>query len=199
MNLQRIPSIDPATATGSNKKFFDLLHSALGVVPNMTRAMAQSPAVLEGYVSLNGALSKGTLGRKLGEELALTLAGTNRCDYCASAHTVLGKFAGLSETEITAALHGTAGEAKTAAALKFANAVVEKRGRISDADFQAVIDAGFTTVRRGKSLLTSRSTSSPITSTMSQQRRSTSPRSPWLNTPPPSWPADSRNLRRPTL
>ncbi len=150
MNIQRIPSIDPATATGSNKKFFDLLQSALGVVPNMTRAMAQSPAVLEGYVTLNGALSKGTLGRKLGEELALTLAGTNHCDYCASAHSVLGKFAGLSETQITAALHGTAEETKAAAALKFANAVVEKRGRISDADFQAVLDAGFTPGEAGE-------------------------------------------------
>jgi AhpD family alkylhydroperoxidase len=150
MNAPRIPSLDPASATGSNKKFFDLLHSALGVVPNMTRSMAQSPAVLEGYVSLNGALTKGSLGKKLGEELALALAHTNRCDYCASAHTVLGKFAGLSETEMTAALNGTVADARTAAALKFANVVVEKPGRINDADFQAVTDAGFTPGEAGE-------------------------------------------------
>ena len=54
MNTQRIPSVDPATATGSNKKFFDMLQGALGVIPNMTRSMAQSPAVLEGYISLSG-------------------------------------------------------------------------------------------------------------------------------------------------
>jgi AhpD family alkylhydroperoxidase len=150
MTTQRIPSIDPATATGSNKKFFDLLQSALGVIPNMTRAMAQSPAVLDGYMSLSGALGKGSLGRKLGEELALTLAGTNRCDYCASAHTVLGKFAGLSEVEMNRALQGTAEDEKTAAALKFANVVVEKRGRISEADFKALTDAGFTPVEAGE-------------------------------------------------
>ena len=117
MYTQRIPSVDPASATGTNKKFFDMLQGALGVIPNMTRSMAQSPAVLEGYISLSGALSKGTLGKKLGEELALTLAGTNHCDYCASAHTVLGKFAGLSETQIDAALKGSAEDAKAAAAL----------------------------------------------------------------------------------
>ena len=144
MNTQRIPSIDPGTATGTNKKFFDMLQSALGVIPNMTRSMAQSPAVLEGYMSLSGALSKGSLGKKLGEELALSLAVTNRCDYCASAHTVLGKFAGLSEIQIDAALKGSAKEVKDAAALKFANVIVEKRGRISDTDFKAVTDAGFT-------------------------------------------------------
>jgi AhpD family alkylhydroperoxidase len=128
MNLQRIPSVDPSTATGSNKKNFDLFQGALGVVPNMTRAMAQSPAVLEGYVALNGSLTKGTLGKKLREELALTLAGANHCDYCASAHTVLGKFAGLNETQITDAI----------------NILVEKRGRINDDDFQAVTAAGYT-------------------------------------------------------
>ena len=144
MNAQRIPSVEPSTATGSNKKFFDMFQGALGVIPNMTRAMAQSPAVLEGYVSLSGALSKGTLGKKLGEELALTLAGTNQCNYCASAHSVLGKFAGLDEAQITNALKGSGTDPKAAAALKFANVVVEKRGRINDDDYQAVINAGYT-------------------------------------------------------
>lgn len=150
VNNQRIPSIDPSTATGTNKKYFDLFNSALGLIPNMARAMAQSPAVLEGYVSLSGALSKGSLGRKLGEELALTLAGTNRCDYCASAHTALGKLAGLSEEQTVAALKGNSEQTKDAAALRFANAVVEKRGRIDDADFKAVTDAGFTPGEAGE-------------------------------------------------
>ncbi len=66
MSSQRIPSLDPASASGSNKKFFDVLQANLGTIPGMTRAMAQSPAVLEGYISLSGALGKGTLGRKLG-------------------------------------------------------------------------------------------------------------------------------------
>jgi AhpD family alkylhydroperoxidase len=144
MNTQRIPSIDPSTATDSNKKNFDLLHGALGVVPNMTRAMAQSPAVLEGYVSLNGALAKGALDKKLREELALTLAGTNHCDYCASAHTYLGKHVGLNETQITQAIEGRSTDLKTTAALHFARVLVEKRGRIDDGDFRAVTGAGFT-------------------------------------------------------
>jgi len=70
----------------------------------MTLAMAQSPAVLDGYMSLSGALTKGRLGKRLREELALTLAGTNRCEYCAPAHTASGKLAGLKETDVAAAL-----------------------------------------------------------------------------------------------
>jgi hypothetical protein len=62
MNTQRIPSLDTLSATGSNRKFFDMLQANLGLVPNMTRAMAESPPVLEGYMSLSSALSKGSLG-----------------------------------------------------------------------------------------------------------------------------------------
>jgi AhpD family alkylhydroperoxidase len=93
---------------------------------------------------LSVALIKGRLGKRLGEELALTLAGTNRCEYCASAHSTTAKIAGLDEADVVAALQGESGDVREAAALRFATAVVEKRGRIDDADFKAVIDAGFT-------------------------------------------------------
>jgi AhpD family alkylhydroperoxidase len=144
MNKQRIPPVDLATASGSNKKNFDILKSALGFIPNMALAMAQSQAVLDGYMGLSVALIKGRLGKRLGEELALTLAGTNHCEYCASAHSATAKIAGLDQAGVVAALQGKSEDAREAAALRFATAVVEKRGRIDDADFKAVIDAGFT-------------------------------------------------------
>jgi len=59
---QPIPSLDTSSATGSNRKFFDMLQANLGFVPNMTCAMAEFPPVLEGYMSLSSALSKGSLG-----------------------------------------------------------------------------------------------------------------------------------------
>jgi hypothetical protein len=91
MNKQRIPPVDPATASGTNKKNFDVLKCALGFIPNMALAMAQSPAVLDGYMGLSVALIKGRLGKRLGEELALTLTGTNHCEYCASLIARLSK------------------------------------------------------------------------------------------------------------
>ena len=144
MNKQRIPPIDPARTGGSNKKNFDLLKSVLGFIPNMALAMAQSPAVLEGYMGLSVALIKGRLGKRLGEELALTVASANRCEYCASAHSAAAKIAGLDEAGVAAALQGKSEDVRETAALRFATAVVEKRGRIDDADFKAVTDAGFT-------------------------------------------------------
>lgn len=62
----------------------------------------------------------------------------------------MARFAGLSEIQIDAALKGSAKEAKDAAALKFANVIAEKRGRINDANFKAVTDAGFTPGEAGE-------------------------------------------------
>ena len=53
--------------------------------------MARSPAVLDGYLSFAGALAGGRLGAKVREQIALTTAEANGCEYCLSAHTLIGR------------------------------------------------------------------------------------------------------------
>ena len=53
------------------------MHSSL---PNMTRTMAVSPATLEGWLSLSGALGKGRLGAALGEQIALATVPAQLAD-----------------------------------------------------------------------------------------------------------------------
>src|SRR5260370_38147485 len=111
MNKQRIALVDPTAVSGTNKKNFDILKSALGFIPNMALAMAQSPAVLDGYMALSLALTKRRLGKRLEEGLALTLAGTNRSEDCASARRLTPKIAGLGGADGGAALRRKAGAA----------------------------------------------------------------------------------------
>jgi AhpD family alkylhydroperoxidase len=63
--------------------------------------MANSPAVLEPYLSFSGALAGGALPAKLREEIALEVGEQNSCQYFVSAHTAIGKMIGLSESEIS--------------------------------------------------------------------------------------------------
>lgn len=111
----------------------------LGSAPNLFRVVANSPAALEGYLGLSGALGKGSLDARTRERIALAVAEFNRCGYCLSAHTYIGKnLAGLGEAEIAANRHGGSSDAKAAAAVAFAVRVVESRGHVSDADVSAV-------------------------------------------------------------
>ena len=95
--MNRLHPIDPATAEGKAKTLLDGVKASLGSTPNMFRLLAASPATLEAYLSYNRALSHGVLPAKVREQIALVAAETNGCDYCASAHTALGKHAGLSQ------------------------------------------------------------------------------------------------------
>ncbi|CDH47452.1 carboxymuconolactone decarboxylase family protein [Candidatus Contendibacter odensensis] len=161
MSRIAIPTVEQAPA--ASKPLLDAVHKQLGVVPNLMKLVGHSPAALEGYLSLNGALAKGVLDSALRERIALTIAEFNGCEYCLAAHTYLGKnLAKLNESEILAAREGGSSEAKADAALRFlaareggsseakadaalrfARRVASEHGRVSDADLAALRTAGF--------------------------------------------------------
>lgn len=141
--MSRISQLNPESATGRAKDLLDAVKSKLGLVPNMTRAMANSPAVLEGYLSLSGALSKGQLSAKLREQIALTVGEVNGCDYCLAAHSTIGKMVGLTAEQILDSRRGIAVDPKADALVKFARRVVEEKGRINDLDLANARVAGF--------------------------------------------------------
>lgn len=141
--MPRLPALDPSTTTGKAHELLQAVQSKLGITPNMMRTMANSPAVLQGYLSFSSALGEGALPAKLREQLALAVAQANGCDYCMAAHGTLGKLAGLSPQEISASLRSTASDPKAEAALRFAVALVERRGAATNEDFARVRAAGF--------------------------------------------------------
>ena len=135
-------SIDASPA--ASKPLLEAVNAQLGSVPNLFRLVGNSPAALEGYLGLSGALAKGVIGAKTRERIALTVAEHNGCDYCLSAHTYLGKnLAKLDDAEITANRSGASNDPKADAAVRFAARVARERGKISDADFAAVRLAGY--------------------------------------------------------
>ncbi len=141
--MPRLNAVDPARATGKAKELLDAVKAKLGLTPNMMRTMASSPAVLEGYLSFGTALGGGSLPARLREQIALAVAEANDCDYCLSAHSALGRLAGLKDQEIANSRGAAAADPRVQAALKFAVAVVAGRGQLSDEEFAQVRGAGF--------------------------------------------------------
>jgi len=141
----RLKALSPDEATGKTKELFAAIQGKLGMVPNMMRTMGNSPALLEGYLNLSGALAHGALGVKTGELLALVVSESNSCDYCLSAHSFIGeKLAHIDTNSLHNARHATAADAKTDAALKFAVILLEKKGLVNNEDVNAVKAAGLT-------------------------------------------------------
>jgi uncharacterized peroxidase-related enzyme len=140
--LSTPPSI--AASPEASRPMLEAVQKQLGVTPNLFRLVANSPAALEGYLGLNGALGKGALDARTRERIALAVAEVNACTYCLSAHTYLGKnLAKLDDAEMAANREGGSNDPKAAAAVRFAAKVTRERGHVSDADVQAVKAAGY--------------------------------------------------------
>lgn len=124
---------------------FNAIEDKLGMVPNMMRTMANSPAVLEGYLSLSGALGTGKLGAKTGELIAIAVAERNACEYCLSAHTFIGtNLMKMNAETLVSARASNSADAKTHAVLTFASALVDKKGLVNDNDVNTAKSAGIT-------------------------------------------------------
>jgi len=142
MSRISVPTRDDAPA--ASQPILDAVHKQLGVIPNLYRLAALSPAVLTGLTVLGAALGK-TLDLKTRERIALAVAEVNRCGYCLSAHSYLAtNLAKVSPDEIALARAGHSADAKVDAALRFAVAVAETRGHVDDGALAAVRAAGFT-------------------------------------------------------
>jgi uncharacterized peroxidase-related enzyme len=142
--MQKINALDPATTAGKSKDLFNTIQGKLGMVPNMMRTMGNSPAVLDGYLAFSSALNQSSIGAKLGELIALTVANVNRCEYCNAAHSFIGeKLVGIEPAAIELAKSGKSNDAKTQAALTFAKVLVLKKGNISELDVELLKTAGY--------------------------------------------------------
>ena len=140
MSRLAIPARDDVPA--ASKPILDAVNKQLGVVPNMFRLIASSPAALQGFVANNAALTK-VLDVKTRERIALAVAQVDGCDYCLSAHSYLGlNLAKITPEEIALNRQGQSADAKANAAVAFAAKIVRERGHVTAADIAAVRDAG---------------------------------------------------------
>ena len=93
--MSRLTQIAPDTArTGKTRELLDAVKGRLGLVPNMTRAMANFPAALDGYLQLGGARPGAPCRPRSREQIALAVAQANGCDYCLAAHSAVGRMVG---------------------------------------------------------------------------------------------------------
>jgi uncharacterized peroxidase-related enzyme len=142
--MARINVITHETANAEQMALYDAIQSQLGIVPNFLKVFANSPEALKAFLGLHGIANGGSLDPQTRERIALALAQRNACEYCLSAHTAIGRKAGLNGAEIDANRAGTSQEARAAAAVKFARAINEHTGDVTTAELDEVRGAGYT-------------------------------------------------------
>lgn len=145
--MPRINPVDIATADTGVQATLGAVKAKIGMVPNLFATFAQAPAVLNGNLAFADALGHGVLTAAQREIVSLAVAQYNSCHYCLSAHTLLGKGAGLSPDAILAARQGKGQSAIDNAIATLALRIVETRGQVSDADLSEARLAGLDDTR----------------------------------------------------
>jgi uncharacterized peroxidase-related enzyme len=143
MHMQRILPLTAAETTGKTREQLEQIEKKFHRVPNIYATMANAPAVLDAYLALNAALSHTSLEPVLRERIALTVSAANSAEYCLAAHTAAGKALKIDDAELALARDARSSNPRYQAALKFARAVVEDLGQVTDADMAAVKKAGW--------------------------------------------------------
>ena len=141
--MSRINVVNEENANAEQQSLLDAIQSQLGMVPNFLKVRANSPAALRAFLGLHGIASEGSLDAQTRERIALAVAQQNACEYCVSAHTAIGRKAGLDGAEIEANRAGSSQDAKAAAAVKFAQALAEHSGEVTTAEILEVRNAGY--------------------------------------------------------
>lgn len=135
--------IDPEHASGNVKDLLDATRQQLGRVPNLYRAMANSPHGLAAYLAFRAALQGGALDSKMRERIALLTAQLNACDYCVAAHAFRAEKIGLAGQDIADTRLGNSESPKIQAALAFVAALISGRGTTPIATRDALSEHGW--------------------------------------------------------
>ena len=134
----------PDQLPAASKPTLDMFTRNIGFTPNMMATFALSPIAFNAWAGLLASLCK-ALDVKTRASIGLAVSEVNGCDYCLGVHSFTAEhMAKLSADEIVIARQGHAIDPKRHAAVQFARKVIESRGKVSDADMQAVRDAGYT-------------------------------------------------------
>jgi uncharacterized peroxidase-related enzyme len=142
--MSRLTAINPEAATGAAAELFAKIKKAAGRVPNAYATVGtHSPAALGAILGVEAVLASSSLAKADIEIIKLAVSEVAGCDYCIAAHTLMGKFAGLSPEVMKEVRAGTAtGDAKRDALVRFVRTLVQTHGTVAAEELDVVRAAG---------------------------------------------------------
>lgn len=126
----------------ANQAIFDTLNKALGFVPNLYATIAYSENGLGRYLAYQNA--KTTLSNKEKEAVNLVVSEVNKCIYCKSAHTLIGKMNGFTDEQLLDIRREKADSPKLNALVKLAASITRNRGNADAALIDDFYAQGYT-------------------------------------------------------
>ncbi len=133
------------SAPPASKPILTAVKQKMGFIPNLMATMAESPVMVESYLTLMGLFDKTELSETERQIVLMTNNRLNGCTYCMAAHTAVSKMSGVDERVIEALRSGSPiDDPKLEALREFAIIIHQTHGRPSETQVDAFLDAGYT-------------------------------------------------------
>jgi AhpD family alkylhydroperoxidase len=115
-----------------------------GFAPNLAVSMSADPAALEGYLQVLQAFGGTSLDPIEQQIVLMAVSRANQADYSVAVHATLATKLGAAAALVKAAGTGaTIEDSRYAALRRFAEALTVGRGRVSDAEVEDFLAAGY--------------------------------------------------------
>jgi uncharacterized peroxidase-related enzyme len=148
----RVPMIEASEATGDLAELYEQIKTGTGLpfVPDMFRLMSSKPELLKAVVAgYDGIFNHGELPRETRELIAAWTSRVNQCPYCVGTHSFFLQVFGGSEELANAIAASTSPDElpvdeRTHELLRLITKVTTAPYKITDSEWQRVLDAGWT-------------------------------------------------------
>lgn len=136
------------TAPDASQETLKSIKKGFGFIPNLMATFANSPAVLNGYMSLDAEWSKSSLSALEQQIILLTTSVENKCRYCIAAHSTILKSMMKVDTEVVNSIRSKTPlkDLKLNALVAFTREVVAERGHASESSKTKLINVGYSEV-----------------------------------------------------
>ncbi|MGW4379246.1 carboxymuconolactone decarboxylase family protein [Kitasatospora sp. NPDC004531] len=141
--MPRLPALTPDTAVGASRDLLADLVARHGSIGDMVSTMANSPAVLGGYLQLSRAMGRAKLDRRISERISVAVQTQQGCGLCLDAHVGAARALGVDEDEIELARKGSSADPAIAAIIALALQVHREPASITDAQVAALRAHGY--------------------------------------------------------
>lgn len=132
------------SAPQASQPILERVKKNFGMIPNLERVMATSPALLGGYVQLWELFDTTSLSSVERQVVYQTANFENQCEYCVPLHTKLSQRVGMLQQDVEALRSGAKlSDPRLEALRRFTQSLIANRGRIAAAELQAFFAAGY--------------------------------------------------------
>ena len=142
--MSSLPLLTPQTAVGAAREMLGELAAHHGQVGDMVRTMANSPAVLGGYLQLSRAMKRAKLDRRISERISIAVQVQQGSELCLESHIAAAASLGIDGEEIDRARRGTSNDAAIAPMIAYGLQVYEAPSTITTAQVEELRGLGYT-------------------------------------------------------